>query len=102
MSDTFDLIRRLHAELADPGSPDDVASLVRWCERIETFMAFRVARDGLPFVEAGALADTVRHLYLTWRQEWVTWVVENPQPDGTVLTRQVPAPTYELALQFAG
>lgn len=102
MSKSLDLIRRLHAELVDPGSPDDLASLVRWCERIETFMAFRVARDGLLFVQAGALADTIRFLYQQWRDEWAVWVVETPQPDGTVITRQVPAPTYELALQFAG
>lgn len=102
MSKPLDLIRRLHAELADPGSPDDLASLVRWCERIETFMAFRVARDGLFFVQAGDLADTIRFLYQQWRDEWEVWVVETPRSDGTVITRQVPAPTYELALQFAG
>lgn len=102
MKGPFECIRWVHSQVADAESPDDMASMVRWCERIETFGMVQVARKGWTFERARALSNLVRNLYSEWRDEWVTWVVETPQPDGTVITRQVLAPTYELALQFVG
>lgn len=101
MTYALNRLKQLYIELG-PNAGDDTASLLRWCQRIETYAAYLVAQDGWTFEQAGTLADEVRELFDQWQQDWVTWVVETDQPDGTVITRQVPAPTYELALQFAG
>jgi hypothetical protein len=101
MTYALNRLLQLYVDLGPEGS-NDPASLVRWCQRIETYGGFKVAQDGWTFEQAGTLADEVRELFDQWKQDWVTWVVETTQPDGTVITRQIPAPTYELALQFAG
>jgi len=59
-----------------------------------------VARRGWTYEQAGTLADEVRELMRLWRDEMPTFVVEMPQPDGTVLSRHVQAPTYEQAIQL--
>jgi hypothetical protein len=91
---------QIYREQMSPSFDPDVATLIRWADRIETLAHFNVARKGWSYEDAGTLADEVRELMFRWRQEMPTWVVETPQPDGTEISRHVQAPTYEQALQL--
>lgn len=88
-----------HQQMSPPVVPDAV-TLIRWCDRIETLAHFNVARRSWTYEQAGTLVDEVQELLRLWRDELPTFVVEMPQPDGTVLSRHVQAPTYEQAIQL--
>lgn len=90
----------LYVEHMRPAAEPDIATLLRWSERIETFSQFQIARRGWSFEQAGTLADEVRELLVQMRQDWPVWVVETPQPDGTEISQHIKAPTYEIAQQL--
>jgi predicted RNase H-like HicB family nuclease len=92
---------QIYREQMSPSFDPDPVTLIRWADRIETLTHFNVARKGWTYEQAGTLADEVLELLLRWRQEMPAWVVETPEPGGTVLSRHVKAPTYEQALQLA-
>lgn len=94
------LLNLYQEHMNPPVAPCEVV-LLRWADRIETFGEFLTARKDWSREQAGTLVDEVRELLLRWRQEMPAWVVETPEPGGTVLSRQILAPTYEQALQLA-
>lgn len=93
------LLEIYREQMSPPVQPDSV-TLIRWCDRIETLAQFNVARRSWTYEQAGTLVDEVKELMRLWRDELPTFVVEMPQPDGTVLSRHVQAPTYEQAIQL--
>jgi hypothetical protein len=93
-------LREIYREQMSPPVTPDVVTLIRWCNRIETLAQFNVARRSWTYEQAGTLVDEVNELMRLWRDEMPTFVVEIPQPDGTVLSRHVQAPTYEQAIQL--
>lgn len=93
------LLEIYREQMSPPVQPDAV-TLIRWCDRIETLAHFNVARRDWTYEQAGTLVDEVQELMRLWRDELPTFVVEIPQPDGTVLSRHVQAPTYEQAVQL--
>ena len=93
------LLEIYREQMSPPVQPDAV-TLIRWCDRIETLAQFNVARRNWTYEQAGTLVDEVQELMRLWREELPTFVVEMPQPDGTVLSRHVQAPTYEQAIQL--
>ncbi len=93
-------LREIYHEQMWPLVTPDAVTLIRWCDRIETLAHFNVARRGWTYEQAGTLVDEVNELMRLWRDELPTFVVEMPQPDGTVLSRHVQAPTYEQAVQL--
>jgi hypothetical protein len=92
----LELYRQQMMPMIDP----DAVTLIRWADRIETLAHFNVARKGWSYERAGTLVDEVRELLRIWRLEMPTWVVEAPQADGTEISRQIQAPTYEQAIQL--
>jgi hypothetical protein len=93
-------LREIYKEQMSPLVTPDAVTLIRWCDRIETLAQFNVARRSWTYEQAGTLVDEVKELMRLWRYEMPTFVVEMPQPDGTVLSRHVQAPTYEQAIQL--
>lgn len=93
-------LREIYREQMSPPVMPDAVTLIRWCDRIETLAQFNVARRSWTYEQAGTLVDEVQELMRLWRDELPTFVVEMPQPDGTVLSRHVQAPTYEQAIQL--
>jgi hypothetical protein len=93
------LLEIYREQMSPPVLPDAV-TLIKWCDRIETLAQFNVARRSWTYEQAGTLVDEVNELMRLWRDELPTFVVEMPQPDGTVLSRHVQAPTYEQAIQL--
>ncbi len=94
-------LRQIYREQMSPSLDPDPVTLIRWADRIETLAHFNVARRGWTYEQAGTLADEVKELLFRWRQEMPAWVIETPEPEGTVLSRHIQAPTYEQALQLA-
>ena len=94
-------LRQIYRDQMRPSLDPDLVTLIRWADRIETLAHFNVARRGWNYEQAGTLADEVRELLFRWRQEMPRWMIETPEPEGTVLSRQIQAPTYEQALQLA-
>lgn len=94
------LLKLYQEHMHPPADPSEVV-LIRWAERVETFGCFLVARKDWTYEQAGTLVDEVKELLFRWRQEMTPWVVETPEADGTVLSRQILAPTYQQALQLA-
>ena len=90
----------IYSQQMSPQVQPDTVTLIRWCDRIETMAHFNVARRDWTYEQAGTLVDEVNELMRLWRDELPTFVVEMPQPDGTVLSRHVKAPTYEQAIQL--
>lgn len=90
----------IYRQQMSPQVQPDAVTLIRWCDRIETLAHFNVARRSWTYEQAGTLVDEVNELLRLWRDELPTFVVEMPQPDGTVLSRHVQAPTYEQAIQL--
>lgn len=86
-------------QMSPPFHPDAV-TLIRWADRIQTLADFAIAQRGWSREQAGMLVDEVLELMQMWRDEMPDWVIEVPQPDGTVLSRHIQAPTYEQALQL--
>lgn len=93
-------LREIYREQMSRLAQPDAVTLIRWCDRIETMAQFNVARRSWTYEQAGTLVDEVQELMRLWRDELPTFVVEMPQPDGTVLSRHVQAPTYEQAIQL--
>ncbi len=93
-------LREIYKEQMSPPVAPDAVTLIRWCDRIETLAQFNVARRSWTYEQAGTLVDEVSELMRLWRDEMPTFVVEIPQPDGTVLSRHIQAPTYEQAVQL--
>jgi hypothetical protein len=100
MTHPLNRLREIYKEQMSPPVAPDAVTLIRWCDRIETLAHFNIARRSWTYEQAGTLVDEVNELMRLWRDEMPTFVVEMPQPDGTVLSRHVQAPTYEQAIQL--
>lgn len=80
-----------------PHDHPSTLDLIRWCKKVAQIDSTVAAVHD----QSWALIKEVQELYRIWCSELPTWVVETPEPGGTVLSRHIQAPTYEQAIRLA-